>query len=297
MTNKGSNPINQALYSSAFFVLVSLIVNSLLLSQTQADDTRSIADFDRVVPCKLGLGDFARLQQAHVRWVYDADTVMLEDKRKIRLIGIDAPEVKHHDQPGEPFGAEATEALRERLKRFFYQVYLDEGPERLDRYGRALLHLYFPDGNSVSAWLLSIGFARALAIPPNVTRADCYAEAEHSAQKQRLGIWHQATHSLQKASRIPFDYRGFIRLEARVAGVKFRRRSVEIELHGNPKRPIVIIIQSRNSHYFKQRDLANLVERTIRVQGKLRLQRDRRIVYLNHPSQWEIVAVHRQDNG
>ena len=39
--------------------------------------------------------------------VFDGDTVMLGDHRRIRYIGINAPEVAHENQKAEPWAAEA----------------------------------------------------------------------------------------------------------------------------------------------------------------------------------------------
>jgi len=56
------------------------------------------------------------LENAKVKWVYDGDTLLLTDKRKIRIIGVDTPETRHHKQRAEAYGAKAKEALREKLK-------------------------------------------------------------------------------------------------------------------------------------------------------------------------------------
>jgi hypothetical protein len=42
-----------------------------------------------------------------VGWVIDGDTIVLADGRKVRYIGINAPEIEHDDQKAEPFGNEA----------------------------------------------------------------------------------------------------------------------------------------------------------------------------------------------
>ena len=34
----------------------------------------------------------------HVRWINDGDTVVLDDGRHVRYIGMNAPEIEHEDQ-------------------------------------------------------------------------------------------------------------------------------------------------------------------------------------------------------
>ena len=42
-----------------------------------------------------------------VKWVVDGDTVVLQDGRHVRYIGIDTPEIDHKNQRAEPLGYEA----------------------------------------------------------------------------------------------------------------------------------------------------------------------------------------------
>ncbi len=43
-----------------------------------------------------------------VRRVVDGDTLVLENKERVRLIGVDTPETKHPRKPVEHYGSEAT---------------------------------------------------------------------------------------------------------------------------------------------------------------------------------------------
>jgi len=47
-----------------------------------------------------------------VKWVDDGDTILLSDGRRVRYIGINAPEVAHakYGQQAEPFGQKASDA-------------------------------------------------------------------------------------------------------------------------------------------------------------------------------------------
>jgi len=39
-----------------------------------------------------------------VRWVDDGDTIVLMDGRRVRYIGINAPEIDHKGKKAEPYG-------------------------------------------------------------------------------------------------------------------------------------------------------------------------------------------------
>ncbi len=47
-------------------------------------------------------------QYRTVRRVVDGDTLVLENKERVRLIGVDTPETKHPRKPVEHYGSEAT---------------------------------------------------------------------------------------------------------------------------------------------------------------------------------------------
>jgi len=66
-----------------------------------------------------------------VRWVDDGDSIVLQDGRHVRYIGINAPEIQHDDRPAEPFGYEAKSLNKE----FVYQkdVRLEYDREKKDR--------------------------------------------------------------------------------------------------------------------------------------------------------------------
>jgi micrococcal nuclease len=123
--------------------------------------------------------------------VIDGDTLVLRTRgrpARVRLIGVDAPETwLRHDC----FGAEATRALR-RLTPPGSAVRTTGDAEPRDRYGRRLLYLWTPRGMLVNAALVREGFARAMAVPPDIRYAAVLREAEDAARRARSGLWQPA---------------------------------------------------------------------------------------------------------
>ncbi len=224
-------------------------------------------------------------QKATVKWVYDGDTLLLTDKRKIRIIGIDTPETKHHKQRAEAYGAKAREALRELLKKHQYKIQLRYGEERQDRYKRTLAHVYLADGTNISNWLLERGFAKILAYPPNILLANCYRKSEAYAQSKSLRIWKYKKNKLRNATTLPLRVKGYVRLEGRVKRFYKYRKSIIIELESNSKRPVQLKIKNKNRSYFTSYNIDKLRNKLITVSGILRKKHNKRIIYINHPSQ------------
>ncbi len=81
--------------------------------------------------------------------VVDGDTIVLMDRTRVRLHGIDAPE---RDQP---YGPMATAALEYMVERSVYYLKTDT-----DRYGRMVATLYHSkDGYDINASLVCAGYA------------------------------------------------------------------------------------------------------------------------------------------
>ena len=214
-----------------------------------------------------------------VKFVYDGDTLYLKDNRKVRIIGMNTPEVRHHNQTAEAYGAEATEALRELLYKHHNQVQLQIGTDAYDRYGRLLAHVFLADGTNVSEWMLTHGFATTLFIPPNLNYLDCYVKAERKAQRKQLNIWKQKAFHLQVADLIDKNYTGYTRLVGRVKKIKHNKRSFIIYLRGG----IRIKITQANLHYFKHVKLDELQGKKISVAGLLRKKGKSRTIHVKHP--------------
>ena len=108
--------------------------------------------------------------------VVDGDTIVLMDKTRVRLHGIDTPE---RDQP---YGKQATRALDALIKA---KVFVEE--KDTDRYGRLVGVLYTPDGLNVNLEMVCSGHAWWYE---RYARFDSDLEdCQESAQDARLGLW------------------------------------------------------------------------------------------------------------
>jgi endonuclease YncB( thermonuclease family) len=265
-TKKLYSFLRKALFMSAFFLLLSFPKQALYADNCTSEE-------------------LSAPESAAVKFVYDGDTLLLTDKRKIRIIGIDTPETKHHKQKGQPYGAKATEALRALLKRHNNRIQLRFSKQRRDRYSRTLAHVFLADGTNVSNWLLERGYAAVLPFPPNIVLANCYKTAEESAQLQSIKIWQLESRLIKEVTDLTKRFKGNIRLRATVKKIKHNKKYLTLELESNSKRKILVKIKNKNLRYFKEVNLNDLTGNTIIITGKLKSKRKKWIIYLNHPSQ------------
>ena len=287
--------LKKALFKGAFFVLACIGFSSVYASNS----------------CQLATK--SNVEKAIVKWVYDGDTVLVtdlngENKRKIRIIGIDTPEVKHHQQKAQLYGAKAREHLRALLKgsnfggvsngisNNDYQILLEFDKEKYDRYKRLLAHVYLANGINISEWLLQQGFAKTLIIPPNVKHVTCYKNAERKAQQQKLRLWKLKGNRVKVVQDLKARSKGYVRLKGKISRIKKHKKSFVLEIESNGKKPIQLKIRKKNLRYFKMIEPDKLVAKEVIVSGILKYKKGKRTITLNHSSQLELVPAIKTSN-
>ncbi|MCY7413149.1 MAG: thermonuclease family protein, partial [Salinibacterium sp.] len=123
--------------------------------------------------------------EATVEFVVDGDTLFLDDDRKVRLLGIDTPEVGDNL---ECYGDEATALLRQLLPEGT-PVWVLPDIDPLDQYGRSLLFIYRNDATNVNLELVRQGAAEVVQYDPNLLLQDELGAAEREAQSVGAGRW------------------------------------------------------------------------------------------------------------
>ena len=127
--------------------------------------------------------------------VADGDTLTVKDGGqtvKIRLLGIDAPEISHGATPAGCGGPEARDALVAMLPRGTAVSYVtDPIADQIDQYGRVLAYVATDEIADVALALLDQGRAEAWvpAGEPHPTRWNAYTAAQRNAQRAKVGSW------------------------------------------------------------------------------------------------------------
>lgn len=128
--------------------------------------------------------------------VIDGDTIIVGfgsgRERKVRLIGIDAPESAAWDAERNcPEGERAAAFVRSLLDGAW--VWLERDAETEDRYGRLLAYVRFSEdggpGGMVNLRILEAGYAEPLTVPPNVRYARLFRDAHRAAVAAGAGLY------------------------------------------------------------------------------------------------------------
>lgn len=121
-----------------------------------------------------------------VRAVIDGDTIDVATVGRVRLLGIDAPEIGRVFDTSAPFAREARDRLTSLVLRRW--IRLEQEGQALDVYNRHLAYVVTEDGQFVNAVLAREGLARVTAREP-LSRLAELQRAEAEAQSFRRGMW------------------------------------------------------------------------------------------------------------
>ncbi|MEH6825100.1 MAG: thermonuclease family protein [Motiliproteus sp.] len=256
---------SKALITSAFVVFNRVVflnsiffctvVVSTLIFSTLVFSTRLHAN-DCQAPSKS--------QPIAIKRIVDGDTLHLKDGRKVRLIGINTPELGRDGQPDQPLAKQATATAR-RLIKGQNPLLLQIGTQPQDHYGRVLGHIFLADGRSLEAELLKQGLGFAISMPPNLALRDCLNQAERQARTANLGVWAEADYRPLHASTLDRRSGGFGRYQGEISRAGTHSKGRYLELNGE----IFVQVQAGTATALDLFSSDDLLGRRVEIRGWL----------------------------
>jgi len=113
-------------------------------------------------------------------YVIDGDTVKLRNGEKVRLIGINTPEM------GQPYSSEAKNKLKELIEG--KEVTLEKDITDRDQYGRLLRYIWLGD-ILINLEMVRLGYANSYSYPPDIKYQDQIVATEREAREEKIGLW------------------------------------------------------------------------------------------------------------
>lgn len=214
---------------------------------------------------------------ARVKTVYDGDTVVLEDGRKIRLLGVNTPEVQHRDKAADAGGEEAKNWLMTKLKDT--KVRLETDVEKTDSYGRTLGYLFTESKENINVSLVAAGLAAVSIFPPNLKYVKELVNASQQAEVAKLGIWQRPEYTPIPVEQLTeAGHSGWTRIVGKVRTVNPARKFVYLEFSDR----FDVRIEKEWLSLFP--DLNSYQDKTIEVRGWLNKRKDKFSMLIRHPS-------------
>ncbi|MBF0329170.1 MAG: thermonuclease family protein [Nitrospirae bacterium] len=153
------------------------------------------------VLCFISISEAVQPGSYRVTEVNDGDTVTIRTSsfigipfktERVRLIGIDAPELKQ-----ENWGRKSKRYLKKLISDNDWVVRLELDVDQRDKYGRLLGYLWDNRGRMINELMVEHGHALLYTIPPNVKYDERFITAQKRAQSKKVGVWHKG--GLQKS--------------------------------------------------------------------------------------------------
>jgi len=140
------------------------------------------------------VGDVRRFDGVEVEIVrvIDGDTLDVRvvaggEVVRVRLWGVDTPEIGRDGSADEPLARESSELTEAFLSAGRATLRLEPHSTR-DRYGRLLAHVTSPEGRDLAGALLDAGLAHAVERWPH-SAMDVHTQRETRARRAGVGLW------------------------------------------------------------------------------------------------------------
>lgn len=241
--------------------------------------------FKTTTPPPATVSNKVQRKTGSVERVIDGDTLVLKNGYRLRLSGINAPEIAQAGKPGQRGGEAARQYLEQLVKPTPSPTRIEYEPaeEIRDRYGRYLVHLFDQNGSNINQRLLEEGLVHASISPPNLRYIPQYLAAEKQAREARRGIWAQSDYRTFNSHEIQDSRNQFRRVEMVVSSLENSSKhhilrskegfSVRIPKHAAEQFPAL-------NHYLGKRLI---------VRGWVRMHRNELFIEAAHPLQIELL--------
>ncbi len=239
-------------------------------------------------PLPAGLSDGGTASAVEI---VDGDTIVLDDGRQVRLVGIQAPKL--------PLGRAGFKAwpLAEKAKQALSVLTLGQrltlayGGRRIDRHGRALAQLFDAEGGWIQGKLLSLGMARVYSFADNRALVPEMLARESEARVARRGIWAHPFYAVRTPEQAVRHIGGFELVEGRVREVAVVRGRVYLNFGDDWREDFTVTVSPKARRQFEAENIQpdDYRRRIVRARGWLK-SFNGPMIEATHPEQIEVIG-------
>lgn len=212
----------------------------------------------------------------YVTKVYDGDTITLINGERVRLLGINTPEIESRFRQDEAGGQTAKKWLQEKLSSG--EVFLEFDTQQRDKYKRLLAHLFLENGEHLNTEIVRAGLATLSIVPPNLRYVAELKKAETHAQQQGLGIWSMASYQPLSVDHLTKKVAGWQRFLAKPTEIKRTRKYVRLILNDN------VDVRIAKAHLALFPDVEMYLGKRLEIRGWVSKNKGHYSILVQHPS-------------
>lgn len=223
--------------------------------------------------------------------IIDGDTLVLDDGREVRLVGIQAPKL--------PLGREGFKAwpLADEAKQALARLALGKpltlafGGRRVDRHRRTLAHLFDADGTWLQGALLRLGLARVYSFADNRALVPEMLAREAEARTAGRGIWTDPFYAVRTPAGSARHIGGFELVEGRVREVAVVRGRAYLNFGADWRQDFTVTLSPADRRRFEAEGIVpeDYRGRIVRVRGWLKSYNGP-MIEITHPEQIEVIG-------
>ncbi len=211
-----------------------------------------------------------------VKKVHDGDTILLFNGKKVRLLGINTPEVESRHKTLQAGGEEARQWLSKKVLN--QKVRLESDIEKTDKYGRFLAHVFTEKQEHINVELVKLGYASVNIHPPNLNYTDKLLQAQQLAETQSLGLWGYSDYQPIKVSQITKSrYKGWQRVVGQIKKIRETRKYSYLAFNDK----FALKVERKAQSLFP--DLNSYIDQKVEVRGWISKSKKRYSMFIRHP--------------
>jgi len=267
-------------YSACIFFLISAISSAEVFEWFDNQGRHHYSDRKheeaKILPVNPGVSYHI------VEKVFDGDTILLSTGQRIRLLGINTPEVAGRNKEAESGGETAKNWLNQRLAG--KKIRLEYDVEKQDKYHRTLAYVFTEDKQHINLELVRLGLATVNIYPPNLKYVDTLLSAQDEAEQAGLGIWRDPTYApLDFKSLNTNNYKGWKRVTGRILGLKKTKKYSYLQLSNR----ISVRIENKALNLFPP--LKSYIGTKVEARGWTIKQKVRFVIPIRHPGELKVL--------
>ncbi len=173
----------------------SIAEPTAIVTRSREEMTATATSWSKPATVSITPAPRATLVDAAFVRIVDGDTIIVRvggSDERVRLIGINTPELNKPDGPVECYATEASEQTEALIETADGRIQLERDVSETDQYGRLLRYVWLvtPQGKQLlNEELVEGGYARAIRYRPDVKYQTALNREQSDAQHHERGLW------------------------------------------------------------------------------------------------------------